>query len=347
MGDIFDTIELPKSNFDIFDTVQLPAPVPESPAFTPDEPGLADEFNAVGRGLNRGVRRFIQQGSVTGLRRPAQLEDDLKKAEADLSAFDAQWQGKPDVTGRLKQLRDNQLGKIAELRGEMQRYAAMAPDLAQGLSEQQAAINKLPPSQAQDEFDKAEGFLGKLKVVARNPIEMAAITTAESLPSMIGPTIGSALGPIGTAVGASASSFTAESSANVISGMQQAGVDVTKPAEVLGFFKDRARLDPVAAKADLKALGPATFDGLTAGFAGKILKPFLGKGAGKVAAGRWPVVRLAPLHPVSWVVKTLTGVMSFWKCWVSWGRPRPSPMCAVSWSRMPRRRLRLPCPQLK
>lgn len=246
-----------------------------------DEFGIGEEVRGLGRALARGARGFVQQGTVTGLRRPAQLEAELKGLETDLASYDKEFGDKPDPNDQVGfRWRNDQVGKIALVKGELDRYRKMAPALAQSLAGQQTAIEKLPPTTAQREFQESDA---KLKTFLKNPVEIASGAFVESLPMMAGPIVGSAFGPAGTAAGAAASSFSAESSSRILSGMQKQGVDLKDPRQVLAFFQDAAKRDPVTTKADLAALGPATFDTLTAGFAGQFLKRALGKGAKAVA----------------------------------------------------------------
>lgn len=240
-------------------------------------PADDNELYGFGRALERGGRAFVQQGDVIGLRRPGELERELAQARIDLADFDKEFTGKQAP----QRWRADQLGKIAGIEGELARYRKMAPELAESLSSQEKAIRNLPQTEAQAYFQKTDN---KLAAFLKDPVEIASGALAESLPMMAGPIIGSALGPIGTAAGAAGSSFAAESSSRVIAGMEKQGVDTTDPKAVLAWFQDRARRDPVTAKADLAALGPAAFDAATGGLAGSILKRSIGKGIARVAA---------------------------------------------------------------
>ncbi len=255
---------------------------PAAIAPTPDTEGISDEVSGFVRSLERGGRRFVQQGDIIGLRRVGELEDQLKEAEGVLAKHDADFNGKPDPTGRLSKFRNDQLGRIGTLKNELRRYQEMAPELAASFGKQQAAIEKIPLTEAQANFQKADTSWTEF---FKNPIELSANALAESLPSMVTGLVGAPLGPVGMAATTGASSASATSASRVTRAMQEAKVDLNDPKQVLAWFANRAQSQPEIARADLAALGPGVFDALTAGFAGRILGPLLGKGVAKVTGG--------------------------------------------------------------
>lgn len=244
----------------------------------PDEFGIGEEVRGFGRALNRGLRRLVTTADTEGLRRPAQLEDELVKAQSDLAQFDAEFpNANPMVNPTGYAWRQRQVGTIAGLEGERRRFTEMAPDLAESLTTQRGEIEALPYTQAQQDFQSAKGFRNSLQALIDNPVEIVGGAVAESAPSMALTMAGSAAGPAMPVV-AGAVSQSMESAARVEAAMAKGGVDLKDPNQVLAWFRDRAKSSPEIAKADLAALGPATFDALTAGFAGRWLNRARGKG---------------------------------------------------------------------
>jgi hypothetical protein len=249
-----------------------------APTEPSDEFGIGEEVRGVGRSLERGGRRFVQQADIIGLRRTGEIGDDLAKAKADLAQFDAEFPNtNPIVNPTGYAWRQRQIGTIAGLEGEQRRYEGMAQPLAESFSGQQRKIDAIPYTRAQEEFQAAKGFKGAVRAFVRNPVEMAATTIAESAPTMALTMAGAATGP-GMPIVAGAASHSAESAGRVTSAMARNGVDLKDPNQVLGWFRDRAKSAPEIAKADMAALGPAAFDALTAGVAGRWLSAARGRG---------------------------------------------------------------------
>lgn len=242
------------------------------PQPTPDEIGLGDELRGVGRAINRSFRRFIQSTDVAALRRPADIERNL--ADAKLKA--EKYPGTPvgaEAQRAVRILED-------ELAYARATYPEVSKRAAESLAKQQAAIDKLPPTQAEAEFQEKG-----IPAFWKNPVEIAATALGESSVPMAQAVAGGIIaGPLGASVGAFTGTANAESTARVLHAMQEAKVDLKNPQQVIGWFADRAKSDPALAKADLAALPPAILDSLTGGFAGRILGPALGKGVRRVAA---------------------------------------------------------------
>ncbi|HEU4343701.1 MAG TPA: DEAD/DEAH box helicase family protein [Candidatus Binatia bacterium] len=263
------------------DSIEIPsAPVRARAIRAPkvaDELGVGEELAGVGRALERGGRRFVQAGSISGLRKPQEIKDELDRETAALAKYDAEFGPKPnpatDPVGT--RWRNDQLGKIGGLQNELKRWEKMRPELAKSVAKQQTAIEKLPMTQAQEEFHKEETPWWHF---FKNPVELTATTLAESMPVMAQSMAAAPGGPVAVAAATGVGSFRAESSGRVMNAMAKAGVDLKNPEMVMAWFSDRAKADPELAKADLAALGPATFDTLTAGMAGRFLGPAIGKG---------------------------------------------------------------------
>lgn len=267
---------LPSSN-PFADLVPARSYAPKEPQVA-DEFGIGEEVRGIGRALNRGARRFVQQADVIGLRRPGELGDDVQRAQEELVQFDAQFpNATPENNPAGFDWRQRQLGRVAQLEGERNRFQQMSPALAQSFASQQERIEALPETRAQQDFQVAKGFRQAIASLARNPIELAATTIAESAPTMAITMAGAATGPAMPVV-AGAASQSAESAGRVTRAMSEAGIDLRNPQQVLAWFQDRAKSAPEIAKADLAALGPASFDALTAGLAGRWLSAARGRG---------------------------------------------------------------------
>src|SRR5262249_47410790 len=102
--------------------------------------------------------------------------------------------------------------------------------------------------------------------------------------SMAGGMTGSLAGPAGAAMGVGAGSFAVEASNALIDAAQQAGVDLSDPDQVRAFFSDENKVKAARDFALKRGFPIAMFDALTAGVAGKFLKPALGQGARRVVA---------------------------------------------------------------
>lgn len=238
----------------------------------PDEFGVGEEVRGFGRALNRGGQRFLQGIQERRLREPSQLEDELQGLQQRVSMAEKAGGG----TRNLPELKR----RINELQKLIPAAQKAVPGAAQEFSKRQEAIEKLPPTEAQVEFSREETPWWHF---FKNPVELASVTLAESAPVMAGSMLAAPTGPVGVAAVTGAGSFGAESSGRVINAMTEAGVDLKEPSQVIAWFADRAKSDRELAKADLAALGPAVFDALTAGFAGRFLGPALGKGVAPVA----------------------------------------------------------------
>jgi N12 class adenine-specific DNA methylase len=267
--------------------------IPKAPEPMPDELGIGEEVRGLGRGLVRGYHRTVQADMAGALQAIPRSNAELQTAQQELADFDVQF---PKTTAANNpagwRWRQNQLGRIATLQSEIATRESMAPGLAQSFAEHAAAAQSLPMTGAQKEFFKPETPWWKF---FENPVELSTITTAESLPTMGKGLVGAPLGPVGVALGMGSSSLQAESAARVQEKMAAANVDLENPEAVLAYFRDTAAANRDAAKAELAALGPAGFDALTGGIAGRWLRGALGQGFRKVgvATGKEIGVQMA------------------------------------------------------
>ncbi len=177
--------------------------------------------------------------------------------------------------------------RMAEQRAAQAQAAKMRA--AADFTEHQKAIEAIPTSAAMADFQRSEGFAGKLGAVLRNPVAVPADITLNSAPAMVpgivaGSVLGTEFGPVGTAVGAFMGSLAPEYQGKIIEVMADEGVDLKNPDSVAAFMADPQRLAHAQQLALRKGLPIAVVDAISGGFAGKILGKAMGKGFGKVAA---------------------------------------------------------------
>lgn len=271
--------------------------------------GVGEEVRGFGRSLNRGGRQFAQSWDVNAIRRFNSIPGDIQKADEEISYADSFLTGQrqhpgtadtasvseidfADYTRQMYSLKARATRSKLEWQKELERLKTAAPAAAEDFARQQQAIEQLPQSAAQQEFQAEETPWYHF---FKNPVELSTLTLAESAPVMAQTMAAAPAGPVGVAAVAGVGSFNAESSARVINAMAEAKVNLKDPSAVMAWFADRAKSDPELAKADLAALGPASFDALTGGLAGKFLGPAIGKGLRPVltATGKEMGVQMA------------------------------------------------------
>lgn len=242
-----------------------PAPVALATDEGSDWLGVGEEVRGFGRALNRGTRTLLQQTQLNAIRHQQEAGDELARLKTLV--------GTPGAASH-KNYSDWQT-RIRSLEKSLPKLTAALPLHAGEFAAQQSAIEALPQTKAQEDFHKDETPWWHFFA---NPVELSALTLAESYPVMAQTMAAAPGGPMAVAAAAGTGSHSAEAAGRIKSAMIQAGVDLKKPEQVMAWFGDRAKSDPEIAKADLAALGPASFDALTGGLAGKFLGPALGKG---------------------------------------------------------------------
>lgn len=178
-------------------------------------------------------------------------------------------------------------GPTARLRAAMGPAKASNVATAQNVADLTKQANAIPSSAAMQEWSKADNS-NWWQVFARNPVEITANIFAESIPQAAtgmaaGMAAGAAGGPIGAGVGAGVGSFTVEAANAFLEAAANSGVNLEDPEQVRAFFSDEAKVKEAKRFAMTRGFPIALFDGLTAGVAGKFLKPALGKGMARVA----------------------------------------------------------------
>lgn len=134
---------------------------------------------------------------------------------------------------------------------------------------------------------EAEGFLESGVAVLGSPafvLDTVFTSLGQSAPSMLAGLAGSAAGPAGQAIGAGAGSLAVEYSASLIDSIREAGLTPTNAQEVYRALTDPALMDQAREKALKRGMAIATFDALTAGLAGNILRNARGASRTAMAA---------------------------------------------------------------
>lgn len=157
------------------------------------------------------------------------------------------------------------------------------------IAEASRRMEAIPRSEAMKRWDAA-GNEDWYKVLARDPVEIIANITAESLPQsaagvVMGAAGGSRFGPAGTAAGIGAGSLMTEYASSLVEGAQQAGYDFKKEEDVRKFFTDEKAVEKASLFALKRGVPIAALDAVSAGVAGRFLAPTIGKGVSKVAVG--------------------------------------------------------------
>lgn len=290
----FEIVEQPEPGFDPnrqFTIVEQPPPAtgfdPSKPFEIVEQPPgwLAQRADELRRGLHSAgqmVNSIALRGAADTQRTQEALAADPNR---DLDPTE-RWLVDKLTPGGLAG-RGAAARKMAEQRAAQAQAAKMRA--AGNFTEHQKAIEAIPTSAAMADFQRSEGFAGKLGAVLRNPVAVPADITLNSAPAMVpgivaGSVLGTEFGPVGTAVGAFMGSLAPEYQGKIIEVMADEGVDLKNPDSVAAFMADPQRLAHAQQLALRKGLPIAVVDAISGGFAGKILGKAMGKGFGKVAA---------------------------------------------------------------
>lgn len=268
------------------DFIEDAAPESGGIDFVPEEaPGTVE---GVGNSMRRGFlagQRAIETAALSTDRGGATVGQG--RAAFERAMLDPQYQSRlaTEDPARVESL----FGpgrRLGQIRGPIEAgRTALAQDIATGTRK----IEAIPQSAAMQEWAAADNS-NWWEVFARNPVEITANIFAESIPQSAvgmagGIAAGAAGGPVGAAAGAGTGSFIVEASNALLEGAQQSGVDLREPEQVRAFFADENKVKEAKAFAVKRGFPVALFDALTAGVAGKFLKPMLGKGVLRVGAG--------------------------------------------------------------
>jgi hypothetical protein len=264
------------------------SPVSDSDPLGLQTPGeVGGTVNEFKRGLLSGQQQIIASELATTPRRPTILQQrqafvrgmsDPRYQEALTQAGDD-----PAKLARVEAA----LGPAAQssrlTTGLDTRRQFLAEDIAD-LERQQQEIHQ---SEAMAEWSAADNS-NWWKVLAKNPVEIAAGITAQSLPAMAP---GMALnvvapgGRIGKAAGTGIGSASVEAANAYLDSARQTGYEFTDPDKVREFFENPQAQAKARTFAAQRGVPIGVFDALTAGLAGKFIGPALRQSAGKVIAG--------------------------------------------------------------
>lgn len=275
------------------------AEFPDVEEFDDDSPSTIEEFEDEPTSAAQGIADSFRRGMLSGQRaiEATQLSTDQGGPTVG-QGFRAFNRSMADprysfgVTGAQteaeRQRMEAMLGPSAVLermRGPIEeRRTATAGEIARLSGE----IGKIRQTKAMEEWDAANNS-NWYQVFARHPLEITANIFAESLPQAsagiaAGMAGGVTAGPAGAAAGMASGSFAVEAANALLENAQKVGVNLEDPEQVRAFFEDPEKLAAAKEFAVKRGLPIAMFDGLTAGMAGKMLRPALGKGVGRVAA---------------------------------------------------------------
>jgi len=190
--------------------------------------------------------------------------------------------------------------RIAEVEARFRANFSSAADTKEAEAEEKIAGNverlalmsdvreSIEPSEAMQQFQKAEGVAETMGVMIRNP-EILLDFTSENLPSAFGvgalAIAGSQFGPGGTAGGAFLGGMAPETAGKMMEVMNEAGVDMTKPEEITDFLENPEKRAEAFDRGIRKGITISAINAGFAGLAGRWVGPAIGTGAGRVAVG--------------------------------------------------------------
>lgn len=179
---------------------------------------------------------------------------------------------------------------VGKLRQQVARGATQFVQAEGGMQEnpytvasgtQTAARYPLDPNYEQAMGNGAGAFMRQATSDATFIPQLLANSLASYLPGLANTAAGAlALGPIGEAVGAGASSLQLEVGSKIVEALGAAGVDLSNPEAVRDAFADDELMQAARADAWKKGIPVALFDAATAGVAGRFAKAATKAGAG-------------------------------------------------------------------
>lgn len=255
----FEVIEEEKIGFDEskpFEVLETEA-VATAPNDAPDEFGIGQEVRGVGRAIVRGGHQLAQAAGMLSLnaRTTAATAAEKKLQVAELN-------GDVQEIQRLKDFIEFNDRRISD-------------DL-HGIGARGKSIEGLPPSP--DMANLKSDFWGTL---ARNPIEVIATVSAESLPQALPGMVAGGImgGPVGMAAGVGIGSFAVEYANSLL---ESAGSN--DPEAIKAMFQDPQKVAAFREKALARGIPVAFFDAVSGGIAGRVVNRILkaGGGAGRI-----------------------------------------------------------------
>lgn len=180
---------------------------------------------------------------------------------------------------------ENAFGPTAQVSKITTAIAANRQFLGEQVAQLEAEQRAIPMSEAMEQWSKADNSNWH-KVLAHNPVEIAAGIVAQSLPTMAPALLGTVVAPggrAGRAMAAGTGSLAAESANAYLDAARLAGYDFTDADQVQQFFANPQAKAQARAYALKRGVPIAVFDSVTAGLAGKFLAPALREGVKRTA----------------------------------------------------------------
>lgn len=183
----------------------------------------------------------------------------------------------------------------AEERAKMRSQIAGSRDaFVEGVAQREQALNELPIDRGSIRAQELGGGLsGTANAVAEDPAFIWR-SGFESAPNMLESL---AAGAVAGPAGAGVAGFNSEFGAKRIDVLREAGVDLSKPSEVLRALQDDGLMADAEKRASLKAAGTTAVDLLSFGLAGKLLAP-VSLGGKALSGTQRELVNLAAQFPV-------------------------------------------------
>jgi predicted RNA methylase len=274
----------------------------ESPSFSPPSPSdLIQEEEPVGQYegvINSGRLAFKSTAQALDLnvasKRVAaipEMQKQLADTKSELDRFNQENPPHlPDDPSRSKgRYREELQHKIFTLNQQLEFDRQHLPKLLGQISQRQKDIEQIRVSPVMEQWGQAKSGKEAASVFIKDPIEVTSNILVQgfagSTPALAGGAIGSIGGRAGSALGAGLGSYAVESSTKIMGLMQEAGIDIKDPEQVVRAFQDKETMAKWRNLAMRRGIPVATFDALTAGLAGKFLEPAIGKGFKPVVKG--------------------------------------------------------------
>lgn len=244
-------------------------------------PGLqpTSTMGGLGASLERGLERGEMIPDVLalpGLTKKATPTMGQERHAFEMAMTDPAYFAASTIPGASPLEVESRFGPTSQLDRIMFRPKAALTETARDVAEQQRVIAALPKSEAQQRMGSAETQSEKWKAWLTDPVELTASIMLESLPpAIVGGAIGSVGGPAGTAVGAGVASGLTEFSSAFLDEAVSSGYDIQDPNRLEAFLNDSKAYDRAIEKGLTRGGIVGGVDALTAGTAGKFLKPAL------------------------------------------------------------------------
>ena len=234
--------------------------------------------NAFTRGGYAGVSTLPIAGPQSELGALSKELDGIETLEADIAA------GK-DVSARFATAEEptGQLGLKAFL-ADKDRIKNNLLTRMTNASEQIARLQRMqayfPSPKEVQEFMQAEGLGQSLKLLAENPLmimaDLGVSSMTQQAPALFATAVTGGAGLMTQMGTMGAFSFGLDRNASMQQNLQEMGVDLTDPEQIMDAMRNPEKREQVARAADRAnrhALGTALFDAASIGLAGKVLLP--------------------------------------------------------------------------